>query len=161
MRAVVGLGSNVGDREAMLRSALSSLARVVTIERVSRVYDTAPVGPPQDRYLNAAALVRFALTPRGLLEALLAIEASLGRVRRERWGPRTIDLDILWIEGATVDEPGLTVPHPELTRRAFALLPMLEVAPFAVDPRSGAAYAGLPVDASGVVIAGSITRDED
>ncbi len=140
MRAVVGLGSNLGDRLATMRAALRELAAVARVEATSRVYATAPVGPPQPEYLNAAALVTWDGTARELLEALLAIEKKLGRTRGEKWGPRTIDLDVLWIEGTAVDEPGLVVPHPHLKERAFALAPMLEVAPDARDPATGEAY---------------------
>jgi 2-amino-4-hydroxy-6-hydroxymethyldihydropteridine diphosphokinase len=91
-------------------------------------------------FLNAAIRLSTSLDPAGLLAALLGIEQKLGRVRRERWGPRTIDLDILWIEGTVVDSGDLTVPHPELRRRAFALRPLLEVAPQAADPRDGTPY---------------------
>ncbi len=154
MRAVIGIGSNVEDRLASLRGAVAALRDATRVERLSRVYETAPVGgPPQGDYLNAAALVAYGGEPLDLLDALLAIERSLGRVRGERWGPRTIDLDVLWIEGVVLDEPRLVVPHPRLLERAFALLPLLEVAPDAVDPRSGrpfdvAAASGLAVPTS-------------
>jgi 2-amino-4-hydroxy-6-hydroxymethyldihydropteridine diphosphokinase len=134
LKAVVGLGSNLGDRLATMRAALRELALVARVEATSRVYATAPVGPPQPEYLNAAALVAWDGEVRELLGALLAIEKTLGRVRGEKWGPRTIDLDVLWIEGVTVHEPGLVVPHPHLKERAFALAPMLEVAPGAREP---------------------------
>ncbi len=140
MRAVVGLGSNLGDRLATMRAALRELSAVARVEATSRVYATAPVGPPQPDYLNAAVLVAWDGQARGLLDALLAIEQKLGRVRGEKWGPRTIDLDVLWIEGQRVDEPGLLVPHPHLKERAFALAPMLEVAPDATEPSTGDAY---------------------
>lgn len=113
----------------------------VRVASRSRVYETAPVGgPPQPHFLNAALLAECTLSPSLLLEELLRIEVALGRVRGEgevRFGPRTLDLDVLWVEGVTVDEPGLTVPHPRLAGRAFALMPMLEVAPGATDPRTG------------------------
>jgi 2-amino-4-hydroxy-6-hydroxymethyldihydropteridine diphosphokinase len=142
LRAVVGLGANLGDRMATLRVAVQELSNVADVEKRSGVYETAPVGgPPQPSFLNAAALVRYAGTPIDLLDALLAIEARLGRVRAERWGPRVIDLDLLWIDGVAVDTPRLVVPHARLRERAFALAPLLEIVPFARDPRSGAAYA--------------------
>jgi len=141
LKAVVGLGSNLGDRLATMRAALRELAAVARVEATSRVYATAPVGPPQPEYLNAAVLVTWDGQASELLEALLAIEQRLGRVRGEKWGPRTIDLDVLWIEGTAVDEPGLLVPHPHLKSRAFALAPMLEVAPGAREPGTGEAYA--------------------
>jgi 2-amino-4-hydroxy-6-hydroxymethyldihydropteridine diphosphokinase len=141
VKAVVGLGANLGDRLATMSAALEALARVATIEKVSGVYATAPVGgPPQPDYLNAAVLVEVEARPRELLHSLLSIEARLGRVRRERNGPRAIDLDILWIEGVVVKSEELEVPHPRLKERAFALVPMLEVAPGARDPRTGVEY---------------------
>jgi 2-amino-4-hydroxy-6-hydroxymethyldihydropteridine diphosphokinase len=144
-RAVVGFGANLGDRLATMRAAAREVARLPRVGRVvrtSRVYATEPVGPPQPEFLNAAALVTWEGTPEALLDALLAIEAGLGRVRSaaERWGPRAIDLDVLWIEGVAVDTPRLVVPHPRLRERAFALVPMLEVAPDARDPRTGERY---------------------
>jgi 2-amino-4-hydroxy-6-hydroxymethyldihydropteridine diphosphokinase len=141
LRAVIGFGSNLGDRLATMRAALAELAQVARVASTSRVYESpALVGcssPPQPDYLNAAALVTWEGKPGALLDALLAIEAKLGRVRREKWGPRTIDLDLLWIEGREVHTPRLTVPHPELAKRAFAVAPLLDVAPsapYAVPP---------------------------
>jgi 2-amino-4-hydroxy-6-hydroxymethyldihydropteridine diphosphokinase len=129
VRAFIGLGSNLGDRLANLSDAVGRLARTdgVTVTRVSRIYETAPVGPPQSDYLNAVAEVRTSLPARVLLEALLAIEADLGRVRGERWGPRIIDLDLLTYGRDEIDEPGLTVPHPRMHERAFVLVPLLEL----------------------------------
>ena len=143
-RVVIGLGANLGDRLATMREAVARIARVAGIEVAarSRVYETAPVGgPPQPPFLNAAIAVECTLSPLGLLAELFAIEVALGRIRSDdqvRFGPRTIDLDVLWIEGVTVDDPRLVVPHPRLAGRAFALVPMLEVAPNALDPRTGA-----------------------
>lgn len=142
-RAVVGFGANVGDRLATMRAALRALDEVVPVQATSHVYATAPVGPPQPEFLNAAALVSFGGDPEALLDALLAIEARLGRVRRERWGPRVIDLDVLWIEGVVLQSPRLVVPHPHLKERAFAVKPLLDVAPDAVDPRTGERYLSL------------------
>jgi 2-amino-4-hydroxy-6-hydroxymethyldihydropteridine diphosphokinase len=107
---------------------------------VSAIYETVPLGPAQTDYLNAAVRLSTELTPRVLLERLLEIEKKLGRERRERWGPRLIDLDLLWIDGIAVHEPGLVVPHPGLADRAFALAPLLDVAPNACDPETGEAY---------------------
>lgn len=104
----------------------------------SQLYETAPVGgPAQGDYINAALLVHTAWSARCLLEVALEIELLHGRVRGERNGPRTLDIDLLWVEGEVVDEPSLTVPHPRLLERAFALIPLLEVAPDACDPVSG------------------------
>jgi 2-amino-4-hydroxy-6-hydroxymethyldihydropteridine diphosphokinase len=144
---VVGLGSNVGDRLANLRFAASRLAedaRACVLGR-SRVYETAPVGgPPQGDFLNAAIALSWSGEALELLDACLAIERELGRVRDEtavRFGPRTIDLDILWIDDLAIDHPHLVVPHPRLHERAFALAPLLDVAPDAIDPTTGARYA--------------------
>ena len=143
---VIGLGSNVGDRLENLRAAIRGIATLGSLESVSALYDTAPVGPPQARFLNAAVRLSTATPPNPLLAELLAIEQSLGRERRERWGPRTLDLDILWVEGVMCADVGLTVPHPELRCRAFALLPLLDVAPQATDPQDGVAYARVSVE---------------
>ncbi|HEV3189359.1 MAG TPA: 2-amino-4-hydroxy-6-hydroxymethyldihydropteridine diphosphokinase [Polyangiaceae bacterium] len=141
LRAVVGLGANLGDRLAAMRSAVRELGQVAKVEKTSRAYATAPVGGiAQPEFMNAAALVMFRGEAVQLLDELLAIERRLGRVRKERWGPRNIDLDILWIDGLVVDTPRLVVPHPSLRERAFALVPMLELVPDAADPRTGERY---------------------
>ena len=134
--AVVGLGGNVGDVAASFRSALAALdARAgVRVARASSLYRTAPVGGvEQDDFLNAAALVECEVGPEELLGLLLAIELDHGRVRDERWGPRTLDLDLLWFAGAALDRQEATVPHPRLHERRFALAPLVEVAPAATD----------------------------
>ncbi len=133
--AYVGLGSNLGDREAAIRAALAALPGVVA---VSELRETAPVGvTEQPAFLNGAAALETELSPRDLLESLLAVERELGRERRERWGPRTIDLDLLLYGAETVDEPGLTVPHPSLHERRFALEPLAELDPDLVVPGRG------------------------
>ena len=134
--AYVGLGANVGDRMGNLRAALGRLHREpgFRVAGVSRVWDTAPVGPPQPRYLNAAVRLSTLLSPRSTLRRLLEIEERLGRVRREHWGPREIDLDLLLFGERVVKEPGLEVPHPRLHERIFVLAPLAEVAPFVVHP---------------------------
>jgi 2-amino-4-hydroxy-6-hydroxymethyldihydropteridine diphosphokinase len=139
--AVVGIGSNLGDRLRTMRAAVCALAAVTKVKRLSPVYETAAVGgPPQGAYLNAAALLAWDGQPLALLDALEQIEVSLGRVRGERWGPRTVDLDVLWIEGMVLDHRRLVVPHPRLAERAFALRPLLDVVPGAIDPRTGAPF---------------------
>ncbi len=125
----------------MMQQALGGLARRAQVARVSAVYETDPIGPPQPLYLNAAALLAWDASPAKLLALLLEVEQSLGRERREKWGPRTIDLDLLWLEGVAVSQGGLVVPHERLLERPFALLPMLEVAPGAQDPATSAPYA--------------------
>jgi 2-amino-4-hydroxy-6-hydroxymethyldihydropteridine diphosphokinase len=138
---VVGLGANLGERRAVLRSAVQALAELGQLRGVSHLYETEPVGPPQPSYLNAAVLLESVLTPGQLLRELLNIEQRHGRERRERWGPRTLDLDLLHSPDLVLSERDLTLPHPELSKRAFALAPLLDVLPAAVDPRSGIAYA--------------------
>ena len=140
-RYAVGLGANLGDRLATLRSAARALERHGVVLAVSRVYESAAVGPPQPDYLNAAVLLESPLAPLALLQALLGVERAHGRERRERWGPRTLDLDLLYSPDLILATPELTLPHPELTRRAFALGPLVDVAPDARDPHSGTFYA--------------------
>lgn len=129
---------------------LTDLSGVRVIAR-SGVYETAAVGPPQPDYLNAAILVECTRTLDELMTSLLAIERGLGRERREKWGPRTIDLDILWADGTQQSTPHLTVPHPHLHERSFAIKPLLDVAPDATDPITRERYADLMLpDAQGV-----------
>ncbi len=132
-RAYVGLGTNLGNRRAMLRAALEQLAAEPGIEvvAVSSARETDPVGiVDQPRFLNAAAAVETELSARALLERLLAIERRLGRTREgPRFGPRTIDLDLLVYGDERIDEPGLEVPHPRLHERLFALEPLAELDP--------------------------------
>ena len=134
MKAYVGLGSNLGDREATIRRAVELLGERPGVEvvAVSTLRDTDPVGyEDQPRFLNGAVALEVDLPPRALLEELLAVERELGRDRphETRWGPRTIDLDLLLYGEETVDEPGLTVPHPRLAERQFVLEPLYELAP--------------------------------
>ena len=139
-KAFVGIGSNLGEREAYLRRALQLLAveEGIDVVAVSELRETDPVGPvEQGRFVNGAALLETELSPRELLGRLLTIEGRLGRVRNERFGPRTIDLDLLVYGDAMVDEPGLTVPHPRLHERRFALEPLADLAPDLVIPGRG------------------------
>ena len=134
-KAYLGLGSNLGDRLANLQRALELLAAQpgIRVLRCSRVYETDPVGgPPQPDFLNAVVEVQTSFTPGELLAACRAAEEALARVRDERWGPRTIDIDILTFGDVVVDEPDLTVPHPRMHERGFVLAPLLELDP---DPR--------------------------
>jgi 2-amino-4-hydroxy-6-hydroxymethyldihydropteridine diphosphokinase len=140
VRAYVGLGANLGDREGTLRRALELLAADPDVEvvAVSRLRETEPVGVvDQPRFLNGAAALETELGARELLERLLAVERRLGRVRGERWGPRTVDLDLLLHGDAVVDEPGLTLPHPRLHERRFVLEPLAELAPDLEVPGRG------------------------
>jgi len=143
VRAAVGLGSNLGDRAGHLDVGLAGLAKLGDVVSVSSLYESVPVGgPEQPPYLNAVAVLDTDLSARRLLDECLAIESAAGRVREERWGPRTLDLDLLLYGTVSVDEPGLTVPHPLLTQRRFVLAPLLEAWPDAVLP-DGTAIAGL------------------
>jgi len=142
VRAYVGLGANLGDREATIRRAVALLDAAAGVAVVARssLRETEPWGPvEQPRYLNGALAVDTELGPRALLGVLLDVERRLGRVRadEERWGPRTIDLDLLLHGDLVVDEPGLAVPHPRLHERRFALEPLAELAPDAVVPGRG------------------------
>jgi 2-amino-4-hydroxy-6-hydroxymethyldihydropteridine diphosphokinase len=136
--AYLGLGANLGDREATLRRALDLLGAEPGIEviAVSTLRETDPVGfVDQPRFLNGAAAVETELEPRELLERLLAVERVLGRERTgRRFGPRTVDLDLLLYGDRVVDEPGLTVPHARLAERRFALEPLVELDPELVLP---------------------------
>jgi 2-amino-4-hydroxy-6-hydroxymethyldihydropteridine diphosphokinase len=139
MIVVVGLGANLGDRAASIAAALDRLTRLPGVRgwKASPLYETAPVGgPPQGDYLNAAVRLEIdpPRSPRSLVSALLAIEQEMGRVRGQSNAPRTIDLDLLWIEGTTSDHPDALVPHPRLQDRAFALAPLVDVAPEARAP---------------------------
>jgi 2-amino-4-hydroxy-6-hydroxymethyldihydropteridine diphosphokinase len=137
----VGLGANLGDRLATMREALRQISAIARVDASSRVYETAAVGGPQQPpFLNAAVLVAYGGTPIELLDSLQAIEARLGRVRAERWGPRVIDLDILWIEGLALDSERLVIPHAHLRERAFAVAPLRDVMPDACDPLTGDPY---------------------
>lgn len=135
-RVFLSLGSNVGDRRSFLEQALARLDRAgVRVVRRSSVYETAPWGPvPQSWFLNLVAEVRTALNPRALLTCTQAVEAALGRTREVRWGPRTVDVDIILYGDRVVWEPDLVIPHPRLRERGFVLVPLFEIAPELVLP---------------------------
>lgn len=140
-RAFLGLGSNLGDRTVRLREAVDALDDVVA---VSPVYETAPVGGPEGQgpYLNLVVELNTAKDARGLLEVCRQLEAAADRIREERWGPRTLDVDVLWVEGAQVDDPDLQVPHPRMGERRFVLAPLRDLAPELVTDGQLAAAAG-------------------
>ena len=128
----LGLGSNLGDRLANLQAAVDALQAEpgLRVAASSRVWETTPVGgPPQPDYLNAVVRVETDLSARDLLDVARRIESRLGRIRKERWGARTIDVDVLLFDEEQIDEPDLVVPHPRMTERAFVLLPLLELEP--------------------------------
>ncbi len=128
MRAFLGLGSNLGDRRQLLRDAVESLQGVVA---VSDVYETEPVGGPggQGAYLNLVVELDTDLSPRELLGVCHRLEAAADRTREERWGPRTLDVDVLWHAAGPVDEPDLEVPHPRMWTRRFVMAPLADLAP--------------------------------
>ena len=128
-RAFLGLGSNVGDREGLLREAVASLEDV-GLKAVSPRYETDPVGgPEQGAFLNLVVELDTELSARELLAVCRRLEAAADRVREVRWGPRTLDVDVLWIDGVTVDEDDLVVPHPRMWERRFVLAPLHDLAP--------------------------------
>jgi 2-amino-4-hydroxy-6-hydroxymethyldihydropteridine diphosphokinase len=153
-QCAIALGSNLGDSLSIVKDALKILAQTpgITLKAHSSWYQTAPVGPPQPDYLNGCALLDVQLTPQEVLETLLRIEAQFGRVREERNGPRTIDLDLLLFDDLILDIPNLQLPHPRMRERAFVLVPLAEIAPNWVEPVSGKAIAQLvqTLDCSGV-----------
>lgn len=139
-RALLGLGSNLGDRLGYLKAAVVALADCVA---VSGVYETDPVGgPDQGLYLNVVAELDTEQSARDLLELCQSLEASAERVRKVRWGPRTLDVDVLWVDGAAVDEPDLVVPHPCMFERAFVMMPLGELAPDLAEGWTDPAFGG-------------------
>ncbi|HEY7728495.1 MAG TPA: 2-amino-4-hydroxy-6-hydroxymethyldihydropteridine diphosphokinase [Candidatus Eisenbacteria bacterium] len=139
-KVLIGVGSNLGDREFLIRRAIEELRDLphTVVARVSSLYDTDPVGDgEQPAYLNAVVWIETGLQPRELLWQLLLIEKRMGRVRTHRWAPRPIDLDLLFYGREVIAEPDLTVPHPEAHRRAFVLIPLAEIDPEFIHPGMG------------------------
>lgn len=153
--AAIALGSNLGHPTQILTHALATLATTPGLQLVaqSAFYQTKPVGPPQPDYLNACAVLTVTQDPPTLLQTLLGIEQQFGRVRRERWGPRLLDLDLLLYGDRILTLPQLEIPHPRMVDRAFVLVPLAEIAPDWREPRSGQTIADLAqqVDCSGVI----------
>jgi 2-amino-4-hydroxy-6-hydroxymethyldihydropteridine diphosphokinase len=138
--AYVAIGSNLNDPQARVSEAFERLAALRGVQSLlrSRLYQTRPMGPQdQPNFVNAAAGLLTQIGPRELLDDLLGIEQAMGRNRHERWGPRVIDLDLVWMQGETIDEPGLTVPHPGVSMRNFVLYPLADIAPTLVIPGHG------------------------
>jgi 2-amino-4-hydroxy-6-hydroxymethyldihydropteridine diphosphokinase len=150
-RAYVALGSNVGDRAGYLRAAVAGLPDVVA---VSPVFETAPVGGPggQGPYLNMVVELATDRSPRQLLTDCHALEAAAGRERVVHWGPRTLDVDIIWMEGVCLAEPDLVIPHPRFRQRRFVLAPLATLAPDLVGPDWAAAAPG----GAGVTLVGAL-----
>lgn len=143
VRAFLGLGSNLGDRRAHLRRAVDQLAAAGDVVAVSPLYATEPVGgPAQDPYLNVVVELRTTSSPRELLERCRRLEEEAGRVRTVRFGPRTLDADVLLVGDARVAEPDLEVPHPRMWERRFVLVPLADLAPELVPAESLAAAGG-------------------
>jgi 2-amino-4-hydroxy-6-hydroxymethyldihydropteridine diphosphokinase len=152
-KAVIGLGSNLDDRLAHLQKGITALAHSLSplhhrtrVVAVSRTFQTSPIGPDQPAYLNAVALVETTMTPAGLLGRCQEIEAQQGRVRTERWGPRTLDLDILDIAEHRSATPELAVPHPASHERGFVLVPWADVASDWVHPVTGRTIADMAAE---------------
>lgn len=134
----LGLGTNLGDRRAFLADAVAAIPDLVA---TSSIYETEPVGgPEQGAYLNIVVELMTALEPRELLALCRSLERAAGRERRIRWGPRTLDVDVLWIDGVEVDEADLTVPHPRMHQRNFVVVPLLEIAPDLADEMASLGY---------------------
>lgn len=139
-KAAIALGSNQGDSVRICREAFDVLQKhpAIDILRTSSLYRTSPVGPvEQDRFINAAAVLRTRLEPGALFEFMVEVEKSFGRVRTVKWGPRTLDLDLLFYENIQVDLPLLKVPHPQMSKRLFVLAPLAEIEPDWVHPGLG------------------------
>jgi 2-amino-4-hydroxy-6-hydroxymethyldihydropteridine diphosphokinase len=148
--ALIGLGSNLGDRPANLNGAIAALAQVpgISVRQVSSFHETEPVGGPpgQGLFLNAVAVLETDLEPQPLLHVLQEIETRFGRQRTVRWGERTLDLDLLLFDDRIIDTPELSLPHPRMRTRKFVLEPLVEVAPGAFDPVTGRPFAGILAD---------------
>jgi 2-amino-4-hydroxy-6-hydroxymethyldihydropteridine diphosphokinase len=138
MKAVIALGSNLGDRELNIDSAVAEISKIIEVTHLSTNHETDPVGgPDQPKYLNAVLIAESLLAPDELLKALHAIESRLGRVREIHWGPRTIDLDLIIVDDEKIHSPDLVLPHPRAHERRFVLEPWAEIDPDAVLPGHG------------------------
>jgi 2-amino-4-hydroxy-6-hydroxymethyldihydropteridine diphosphokinase len=150
----IALGSNLGKSYQIVTEAIVALGGIPGIQVLhqSRIYQTAPVGPPQPDYLNACAILQVTHSPQELLKILLDIERQFGRVRRERWGPRLLDLDLILYGQEIIETPDLQVPHPRMRERAFVLVPLADIAPHWRDPITGQSIQTLAtiVDGSGI-----------
>ncbi len=138
-RCAIALGANLGNPQTTIESALQTLDRMphITVECYSSWYLTKAIGPPQPDYINGCAILQTSLPPNELMHTLLETENQFGRVRRERWGARTLDLDLLLFEDVILNSPDLIIPHPRMAERAFVLIPLAEIAPDWPEPVSG------------------------
>lgn len=154
--SAIALGGNLGESYKILTAALETLANTpgMKLEAQSSWYRTKAVGPPQPDYLNGCAIFRVQMSPDLLLETLLATEAKFGRVRQQRWGARSLDLDLLLYDDLIIDTPHLQIPHPRMVTRAFVLVPLAEIAPHWVEPTSGSMIKDIvkQVDCADVVL---------
>jgi 2-amino-4-hydroxy-6-hydroxymethyldihydropteridine diphosphokinase len=155
INCAIALGSNLGSSQQTLEEAINRLKAIpeITLNAVSSWYETLPIGPQQPNYLNGCALLTTSLSPHPLLETLLSIETKFGRVRQQRWGARTLDLDLLLYGDLTLETEQLQIPHPRMRERAFVLVPLAEIAPHWIDPITGSAIVQLKdkVDCSGIL----------
>ena len=155
-KTAIALGSNLGDSLTTLESSLTVINSIpgVNLVAVSSWYRTQPIGPPQPDYLNGCAILNVQQTPEELLALLQAVELQFGRVRNEKWGARTLDLDIILYEDLMINTPNLTIPHPRIHERAFVLVPLAQIAADWQEPKTGKAIAQLAgeIDTSGVKI---------
>ena len=153
-QVAIALGSNLGESLATLENAIQTLAKTdgIILTSYSSWYTTKPVGPPQPNYLNGCALLKVELNPQELLKTLLSIEQKFGRVRKEHWGARTLDLDLILYGDLILDTPNLQIPHPRMRERAFVLVPLAEIAPNWLEPVSNKKIIELlkEVDCSGI-----------
>ncbi|MFT3868123.1 MAG: 2-amino-4-hydroxy-6-hydroxymethyldihydropteridine diphosphokinase [Nibricoccus sp.] len=159
-KAYLALGGNLGDRREYLSAAVRALNSEpgLRVEKISSVYETAPVGVvDQPNFYNLVIEIATTLTPHELLAHCLAIEKKLGRVRAERWGPRTIDLDVLWYENVALEDSSLTLPHPRMKERAFVLVPLAEIAPALLLEGMSVEQLATRLDQSGLIKLGPLT----
>ncbi len=156
MQSAIAFGSNIGDSRAILSASVKNLCQIpgITLKAKSNWYKTKAVGPPQPDYLNGCISVDVDLDPFKLLEILLEIENKFGRERKEHWGARTLDLDLLLYDDLILNSPTLQIPHPRMIQRAFVLVPLVEIAPDWIEPVSKRAIKELvkEVDCSGVCL---------
>ena len=153
-QCAISLGSNLGDSLTTLEGTINQLSQTagITVQACSSWYQTAPVGPPQPDFINGCALLEVELTPQELLRDLFGVENQFERVRQQRWGARTLDLDLLLFDDLILETSDLQIPHPRMNERAFVLVPLAEIAPNWIEPKSKEAIARLvqAVDCSGI-----------